>query len=131
VTISIVLADDQPLLRMGFRLVLDAQPDMQVVGEAGDGAAAVRLAAEHRPDVVLVDVRMPGVDGIEATRRIAGAASATQVRVLILTTFDLDESPTPGCGPGRAGSCSRTSRRPTCCPRSGPWPAATRWSRRA
>jgi DNA-binding NarL/FixJ family response regulator len=101
VTISILLADDQPLLRMGFRLVLEAQDDMRVVGEAGDGAAAVRLAADKHPDVVLMDVRMPGVDGIEATRRIAATASAT--RVLILTTFDLDEYAYAGLRAGASG----------------------------
>jgi DNA-binding NarL/FixJ family response regulator len=101
VTISILLADDQPMLRLGFRLVLDAQPDMHVVGEAGDGAAAVRMAQAKHPDVVLMDVRMPGIDGIEATRRIAGAASAT--RVLILTTFDLDEYAYAGLRAGASG----------------------------
>jgi DNA-binding NarL/FixJ family response regulator len=101
VTISILLVDDQPMLRMGFRLVLDAQPDMHVVGEAGDGAAAVRLAAAQHPDVVLMDVRMPGVDGIEATRRIA--AAATRTRVLILTTFDLDEYAYAGLRAGASG----------------------------
>jgi DNA-binding NarL/FixJ family response regulator len=101
VTISILLVDDQPMLRMGFRLVLDAQPDMHVVGEAGDGATAVRLAATHHPDVVLMDVRMPGVDGIEATRRIAAAATCT--RVLILTTFDLDEYAYAGLRAGASG----------------------------
>jgi DNA-binding NarL/FixJ family response regulator len=100
-TISILLADDQPLLRMGFRLVLDAQPDMRVVGEAGDGAEAVRLAADVRPDVVLMDVRMPGMDGIEATRRIAATSGAT--RVLILTTFDLDEYAYAGLRAGASG----------------------------
>jgi DNA-binding NarL/FixJ family response regulator len=101
VTISILLVDDQPMLRMGFRLVLDAQPDMHVVGEAGDGATAVRLAAAQHPDVVLMDVRMPGVDGIEATRRIA--AAATRTRVLILTTFDLDEYAYAGLRAGASG----------------------------
>jgi DNA-binding NarL/FixJ family response regulator len=100
-TISILLADDQPMLRMGFRLVLDAQSDMRVVGEAGDGAEAVRLAAVKQPDVVLMDVRMPGFDGIEATRRIAATASAT--RVLILTTFDLDEYAYAGLRAGASG----------------------------
>ena len=100
-TISIVLADDQPMLRLGFRLVLDAQPDMQVVGEAGDGAAAVRLAQARQPAVVLMDVRMPGMDGIEATRRIVTAVSAT--RVLILTTFDLDEYAYEGLRAGASG----------------------------
>jgi DNA-binding NarL/FixJ family response regulator len=101
VTISIVLADDQPMLRLGFRLVLDAQPDMQVVGEAGDGAAAVRLAQARQPAVVLMDVRMPGMDGLEATRRIVTAVSAT--RVLILTTFDLDEYAYEGLRAGASG----------------------------
>jgi DNA-binding NarL/FixJ family response regulator len=101
VTISILIADDQPMLRMGFRLVLDAQSDMRVVGEAGDGVAAVRLAAAEQPDVVLMDVRMPGIDGIEATRRIAATGSAT--RVLILTTFDLDEYAYAGLLAGASG----------------------------
>lgn len=99
--IAILLADDQPMLRLGFRLVLDAQPDMNVVGEAGDGAEAVRLTAVLRPDVVLMDVRMPGTDGIEATRRITAAGSAA--RVLILTTFDLDEYAYAGLRAGASG----------------------------
>ena len=88
-TIRILLVDDEPLLRLGFRLVLDSQPDMTVVGEAGDGADAVRLVAQLDPDVVLMDVRMPGTDGIEATKQIVTGRSRS--RVLILTTFDLDE----------------------------------------
>jgi len=84
----VLLVDDQPLLRLGFRMVIDAHDDMTVVGEAGDGEEAVRLSGELAPDVVLMDVRMPGVDGIEATRRIAQACDGP--RVLILTTFDLD-----------------------------------------
>jgi DNA-binding NarL/FixJ family response regulator len=101
VTISILLADDQPMLRLGFRLVLDAQADMHVIGEAGDGLAAVRMTEAERPDVVLMDVRMPGVDGIEATRRIMNAGIAT--RVLILTTFDLDEYAYTGLRAGASG----------------------------
>src|SRR6185437_4876769 len=100
-TISILLADDQPMLRLGFCLVLNAQDDMQVVGEAADGAAAVRMTTALQPNVVLMDVRMPGVDGIEATRRIVAAASATQV--LILTTFDLDEYAYEGLRAGASG----------------------------
>jgi DNA-binding NarL/FixJ family response regulator len=100
-TISILLADDQPMLRLGFRAVLDAQPDMRVVAEAGDGATAVRMAAATHPDVVLMDVRMPGTDGIEATRQIVAAAGST--RVLILTTFDLDEYAYAGLRAGASG----------------------------
>jgi DNA-binding NarL/FixJ family response regulator len=87
--IRIVLVDDQELVRTGFRLVLGGQPDMDVVGEAGDGAEAIAVTAGLRPDVVVMDVRMPRMDGVEATRRIRAAPGAP--RVLILTTFDLDE----------------------------------------
>jgi DNA-binding NarL/FixJ family response regulator len=100
-SISILVADDQPMLRLGFRLVLDAQDDMHVVGEAGDGAAALRLVQAKHPDVVLMDVRMPGMDGIEATRRIVSSADPT--RVLILTTFDLDEYAYAGLRAGASG----------------------------
>jgi len=89
--IRILIADDQPLMRTGFRMILDAEPDLEVVGEAADGAEAVRLAGGVRADVVLMDIRMPGMDGIEATRRLAGEGVQDPVRVLILTTFDLDE----------------------------------------
>ena len=87
--ISVLLADDQPLLRRGFRTILEAEDGLTVAGEAGDGAEAVELARRLRPDVVLMDIRMPGTDGIEATRRII--AAQPEVRVLVLTTFDLDE----------------------------------------
>ncbi|MFL4952590.1 response regulator [Streptomyces sp. MMS24-I31] len=86
---TVLIVDDQPLQRFGFRMLLDSVPETQVVGEAAHGAEAVRMAAELRPDVVLMDVRMPGVDGIEATRRITAAGDRS--RVLVLTTFDLDE----------------------------------------
>jgi DNA-binding NarL/FixJ family response regulator len=91
VSIGVVIADDQALLRSSFRLLIEAEPDMAVLGEAADGAEAVSLARQVRPDVVLMDVRMPGLDGIEATRRIASESSTAAVMVLILTTFDLDE----------------------------------------
>jgi DNA-binding NarL/FixJ family response regulator len=91
VTIRVLIADDQPLMRTGFRMILDAEPDLEVVGEAADGGDAVRLAGHVRADVVLMDIRMPGMDGIEATRRLAGEGVTDPVRVLILTTFDLDE----------------------------------------
>jgi DNA-binding NarL/FixJ family response regulator len=86
---TVLIADDQPLQRLGFRMLLQGTPGMECVGEATHGAEAVRMAAELRPDVALMDVRMPGMDGIEATRQIV--ASGGRTRVLILTTFDLDE----------------------------------------
>jgi DNA-binding NarL/FixJ family response regulator len=99
--IRILLVDDEPLLRLGFRLVLESQPDMSVVGEAGEGASAVRLVATHDPDVVLMDVRMSGVDGIDATRQIVREHGRS--RVLILTTFDLDEYAFAGLRAGASG----------------------------
>jgi DNA-binding NarL/FixJ family response regulator len=89
--IRVVLADDQALVRAGFHALLHAQEDVEVVGEAGDGAAAIRLARDLLPDVVLMDIRMPGMDGLEATRAIAAEAGLEKVRIIILTTFDLDE----------------------------------------
>jgi DNA-binding NarL/FixJ family response regulator len=86
--IRVVVVDDQELMRAGFQMVLGAQDDIDLVGEAGDGAEAVRLAAELRPDVVLMDVRMPVLDGVEATKQIVQAGTS---RVLVMTTFDLDE----------------------------------------
>jgi len=86
--IRVVVVDDQELMRVGFRMVLGAQEDIDVVGEAGDGAQAIELAERLRPDVVLMDVRMPVLDGVEATKRIVAAGTA---RVLVMTTFDLDE----------------------------------------
>ncbi|HLI60596.1 MAG TPA: response regulator transcription factor [Solirubrobacteraceae bacterium] len=88
-TTSVLLADDQELMRMGFRMVIDSQPDLSVVAEAGDGAQAIAAVARHEPAVVLMDVRMPVLDGVEATRRIVASGSAS--RIIILTTFDLDE----------------------------------------
>ena len=117
-TIAVLLVDDQPLLRMGFRMILEAQPDMTVAGEAADGGEAVERTAALAPDVVLMDVRMPGADGIEATRRIVAAGAGA--RVLILTTFDLDEYVFAALRAGASGfRASERSR------------AATRSSRRA
>jgi DNA-binding NarL/FixJ family response regulator len=91
VTIRVVLADDQSLLRKGFRMILEAEDGLEIVGEAPDGADALRLVELYRPDVVLMDVRMPVLDGIEATRAITASPAGDGTRVLILTTFDLDE----------------------------------------
>ena len=89
--IRLVLADDQALVRAGFAALLDAQDDMQVVGEAADGAEALSLVREQMPDVVFMDIRMPGTDGLAATRAIAADATLAEVRVIVLTTFELDE----------------------------------------
>jgi DNA-binding NarL/FixJ family response regulator len=88
--IRVLLADDQALVRTGFRMLLDVEDDLEVIGEAADGAQAVELARAHRPDVVLMDIRMPTLDGIQATRQIATTAGLEHVRVLILTTYDTD-----------------------------------------
>ncbi|TDT24096.1 LuxR family two component transcriptional regulator [Streptomyces sp. BK208] len=98
---TVLIADDQSLQRLGFRMLLESQDDLTVVGEAADGAEAIRLTAGLRPEVVLMDVRMPGLDGIEATRRIV--ASGGRTRVLILTTFDLDEYAYSGLRAGASG----------------------------
>lgn len=87
--IRVLIVDDQALVRAGFRMILEAQPDLEVVGEAGDGSAAIDAARRLRPDVVLMDIRMPGVDGIEATRRLTEAG--VPGKIVILTTYDLDE----------------------------------------
>ncbi len=89
--IRVVVADDQELVRTGFALILGSDPGIEVVAQAADGAAAVAAAQEHLPDVVLMDIRMPGMDGIEATRHITSAPSTADVRVLVVTTFDGDE----------------------------------------
>src|SRR5918994_702403 len=90
-TIRVLVADDQDIVRAGLTMILDAQPDIEVVGEAADGREAVALARELRPDVCLFDVRMPGLDGIEATRQLAGPEIAEPQAVVVITTFDLDE----------------------------------------
>lgn len=90
-SLRVVLVDDQALMRAGFRMILDAEDDIDVVGQAADGEAAIEVARRTRPDVVLMDIRMPRMDGVEATRHLAGPGTTDPVTVLILTTFDLDE----------------------------------------
>ena len=97
------IADDQMLVRAGFAALLAAEDDMEVVGEAADGAEAVRLARREKPDVLLMDIRMPGMDGIEATRHIAASPDLAGVHVVILTTFELDEYIFDGLRAGAAG----------------------------
>jgi DNA-binding NarL/FixJ family response regulator len=91
VTLRVLLADDQVLLRSSLATLIDREPDMEVVGEASDGAEAIALARREKPDVVLMDIRMPGIDGLEATRQILDEAPPSPVRVLMLTTFELDD----------------------------------------
>ncbi|MFF0430513.1 response regulator [Streptomyces sp. NPDC004520] len=98
---TVLIADDQPMQRFGFRMLLESQDDMTVVGEASNGTEAIRLVDRHHPDVVLMDIRMPGLDGIEATRRIITTGART--RILIVTTFDLDEYAYDGLRAGASG----------------------------
>jgi DNA-binding NarL/FixJ family response regulator len=107
-SIRVLLADDEALIRAGFRLVLRPEPDIELVGEAGDGAAAVEAALELRPDVVVMDVRMPGTDGLEATRRILAAAPET--RILVLTTFGDDRDVYAALRAGASGFLLKDSR---------------------
>jgi len=99
--ISVLLVDDQSLLRLGFRMILEEEPDLSVVGEAADGAAAISMTAALKPDVVLMDIRMPGIDGIEATAAIIAASGPS--KVLILTTYDLDQYVYAGLRAGASG----------------------------
>ncbi|GGN12032.1 response regulator [Streptomyces fuscichromogenes] len=105
---TVLIADDQPLQRMGVRMLLEGTPGLEPVGEAEHGAEAVRLAAELRPDVILMDIRMPGMDGLEATRRIVATGGRT--RVLIVTTFDLDEYAYDGLRAGASGFLLKDTR---------------------
>jgi DNA-binding NarL/FixJ family response regulator len=102
-TVRVALVDDQALLRAGLRALLDAEDGLEVVGEAGDGEQAVAVARDQRPDVVLMDIRMPGVDGLEATRRIAADAELSGVKVVVLTTFEVDEYVFEALRAGAAG----------------------------
>ncbi|MFI7353293.1 response regulator [Streptomyces avidinii] len=90
-TVSVVIADDQDMVRTGFRMILESQPDIEVVADVVDGEAALAAVAEHRPDVLLLDIRMPGLDGLEVTRRLSGTAGSPHIVIVIVTTFDLDE----------------------------------------
>ncbi|MEU1406177.1 response regulator transcription factor [Streptomyces sp. NPDC005728] len=108
-TIRVLLADDQALLRSAFRVLVDSEPDMEVVGEASDGTEAVRLAKEQRADVVLMDIRMPGTDGLAATRLISADPSLAQVRVVILTTFEVDDYVVQSLRAGASGFLGKGS----------------------
>ncbi len=102
-TVRVVLVDDQALIRAGFRAIVDSAPDLEVVGEADDGADALGVIREHRADVVLMDIRMPGQDGIEATRQIVADDDLAGVRVIVLTTFELDEYVVAAMAAGASG----------------------------
>jgi DNA-binding NarL/FixJ family response regulator len=108
VSVRVLLADDQELVRGGFRMILDSRPDLEVVGEAGDGAEAVWLVEQLTPDVVLMDVRMPGLDGLEATRRIVAAGGPT--RVIVLTTYDVDDAVYAALRAGASGFLLKDAR---------------------
>lgn len=108
-TIRVLLADDQALLRSAFRVLVDSEPDMEVVGEASDGAQAVRLAKEERADVVLMDIRMPGTDGLAATRMISADPLLAHVRVVILTTFEVDDYVVQSLRAGASGFLGKGS----------------------
>ena len=110
--VRVVVADDQDAIRTGLVMILGSAPDIDVVAEAGDGMGAVRAADRHRPDVVLMDIRMPGIDGIEATRRVLEAGSA---QVLVLTTFDLDDYVDDALAAGAAGFLLKTVDAPRLC----------------
>ncbi|MET9389077.1 response regulator transcription factor [Streptomyces sp. NPDC006624] len=108
-TIRVLLADDQALLRSAFRVLVDSEPDMEVVGEASDGAEAVRLTREQRADVVLMDIRMPGTDGLAATRMISADPELSGVRVVILTTFEVDDYVVQSLRAGASGFLGKGS----------------------
>jgi len=128
--IRVVVADDQALVRGGLRVLVDSAPDFEAVGEVSDGTEAVALARKQRPDVILMDIRMPHLVGLEGTRLICGSAETEGIKVLILTNFDLDEYVYAALR-APAGSCSRTPRPTICWPDPHWWRRATPCSRRA
>ena len=121
--IRVLIADDEAVVRGGFRVLIDAEPGMIVVGEAGDGATAMEPARQTHPDVVLMDIRMPGVDGLRATQQITADPDLVGVHVLILTTFDHDEYVIEALGAGAAGFLIKTPNPSSCCAVSGSSPA--------
>jgi YesN/AraC family two-component response regulator len=123
-SIRLVLADDEAMVRSGLRLILDAEPDIDVVGEAQDGVSALEVTRRRCPDVLLMDIRMPGLDGIAAAERLIEEDART--RVLLLTTFDHDDYLSGRCGRARAASCSNPRPPRSSCARSGPSRPATR-----
>jgi len=126
-----MLVDDQSLLRAGFRLVLEQDTDLEVVAEAADGSQAVSTGRRYRPDVILMDIRMPVMDGVEATRAILGIPELADTRIVVLTTFEIDDYITDALQAVPAGSCpSRSSRRSSAAPCT-PSQTATRSCRRA
>jgi DNA-binding NarL/FixJ family response regulator len=118
-TIRVAVADDQAIIRSGLRVQISLAPDLEFVGEASNGEQAVAVARQQRPDVLLMDVRMPVLDGIDATRRIAGEEATHAVRVIVLTTFDLDDYVYRALRAGASGFLLKDTSRSSCSPRSG------------
>ena len=127
-TIRVLVADDQSMVRAGLRMLLSGEPDIDVVGEAANGHEAVAQATRFHPHVVLMDIRMPELDGLEATRRILAADASA--RVLVVTTFNLDEYVYEALRAGASGFVLKDDRRSSSSRRCGPWPPGTRCCRR-
>jgi DNA-binding NarL/FixJ family response regulator len=120
-SVSVLICDDQSLVRTGFRMIVDAQPDLEVVGEASDGPEAVTAVKQLLPDVVLMDIRMPELDGLQATRRLTADPLTHQTRVVVLTTYDSDEFVYEALRAGASGFLLKDTPPRTSCPRSGWW----------